>query len=76
MAHGDTLLTSNKDDLVEFKHYCLRTFLPVSYDVQGCESAIKDTVHAKKKVREEDTTSLIAMTRSYTISKITLMTTK
>ena len=74
MTYGDTLLTSNKDKLVEFKIYCLHTFLHVSSNAQVCESVTKDTAHVKKRGRDEDATLLIAMPRYCMISELAFMT--
>ena len=52
----------------------MRAFLPLPRNTQGCESVIKDDVHYKKTVRDEDKTSLIAMIRSCVISEITFKT--
>ena len=45
----------------------------MSSNTQDCESSTKDVVRVDKMGREEDVTSLIAVTRSFMISETTFM---
>ena len=48
IAYGNILLTSEDEHATLFKHYYLRTFLPLPSNIQGCESALKDAFHCNK----------------------------
>ena len=67
---------SNEPEVVRLRKCCLETFLPMLANTQNVESSMKETVSTKATGREEDMTSMIAMTRSCLLQPITTLTKK
>lgn len=71
LAVGINLMTTEMLDVVNFKQYALRTWLPIFSNTQGVELRIKDTVLYKTTDRHEEIISMTTLIWSVCLSKIT-----